>query len=103
MFPECKVYPLERSDRMPDQNRREFFGTAAGVAAFTIVPRHVLGGQGNVAPSDKITLAMFGLGMQAFRELPALLSTPEIRIVSVCYPSKNAVRYNDWPTTEILS
>jgi len=88
---------------MPDQDRREFIGTATGVAAFTIVPRHVLGGQGAVAPSDKITLAMIGVGTQALRELPALLSIPEIRIVSVCDPCKDAVGYSDWSTTGILS
>src|SRR5207302_823529 len=38
-----------------DQNRRKFLGNAAATAAaFTIVPRHVLGGPGVVAPSDKI-------------------------------------------------
>src|SRR5450432_1478547 len=29
-----------------EQNRRKFLGTAAAAAAFTIVPRHVLGGPG---------------------------------------------------------
>ena len=41
----------------PNSNRRKFLGTAAGVASFTIVPRHVLGGPGVVPPSDKITLS----------------------------------------------
>ena len=87
----------------PDQDRRRFLGTAAGAVAFTVVPRHVLGGQGNVAPSDKITLAMIGVGTQALRELPALLSIPEIRIVSVCDPCKNAAGYHDWSSAEILN
>ncbi len=47
---------------MSDQDRRKFLGTAAGVAAFTILPRHVLGGPGYVAPSDKITLALHRRG-----------------------------------------
>jgi len=33
-------------------NRRQFVGTTAAAAAFTIVPRHVLGGLNYVAPSD---------------------------------------------------
>lgn len=81
---------------MPDQKRREFLGTAAGVVAFTIVPRHVLGGQSGVAPSDKITIGCIGVGTQALREMPALLDIPEIRIVAVCDPSKNAFGYRDW-------
>ncbi len=47
-----------------DQNRRRFLGTAAATAAFTIVPRHVLGGTGFVAPSDKITMAHIGMGTE---------------------------------------
>ena len=38
-------------------NRREFLGTAlTATAALTILPRHVLGGAGYVAPSDKINI-----------------------------------------------
>src|SRR5665811_2441941 len=40
-----------------DSNRRKFLGTAAGAAAFTILPRHLLARSGEVPPSDKITLA----------------------------------------------
>jgi len=42
--------------------RRDFLGAAAGVAAFTIVPRSVLGGAGNTAPSDKLNVACIGIG-----------------------------------------
>jgi hypothetical protein len=88
---------------MLEQDRREFLGAAAGAAAFTIVPRHVLGGQGNVAPSDKINLAYIGVGTQGLREMPAVLTIPEIRIVSVCDPNQNAVGYFDWSTTDIVN
>lgn len=78
-------------------NRRQFLGTAATVAtAFTIVPRHVLGGQGHVAPSDKITLAYIGVGTQGLREMLPLLAAPEIQITSVCDPCQFAEGYRDW-------
>jgi hypothetical protein len=86
-----------------DQNRREFLEGAATTAAFTIVPRHVLGGPGVVAPSDKITLAYIGVGTQGLREMLGLLALPEIQIVSVCDPSKEAVEYRDWSKTSILN
>jgi hypothetical protein len=76
-----------------DPNRRNFLGAAA---AFTIVPRHVLGGPDVVAPSDKINLAYIGVGTQGLREMLPLLQLPEIQIVSVCDPSKEAVEYRDW-------
>jgi len=43
-------------------NRRQFIKTSAAVAAFTIVPRHVLGGPGYTAPSDKLNIACVGIG-----------------------------------------
>ena len=83
-------------------NRREFLGTAAASAAFTIVPSHVLGGPGVVPPSDKITLGYIGTGTQGLRELLELLAIPEIQIVSVCDPSKDAVGYCDWSRDGLL-
>ena len=43
-------------------SRREFVGTAAAVSAFTIVPRHVLGGVKYKAPSEKLNVACVGAG-----------------------------------------
>ena len=43
--------------------RRTFLASAAtATAGFTIVPRHVLGGQGTPAPSDKLNIAAVGVG-----------------------------------------
>lgn len=46
---------------MPNVTRRSFVNTAAGAAAFTIVPRHVLG-HGYRAPSDTLNVACIGVG-----------------------------------------
>jgi len=81
----------------PDINRRSFLKyTAASTAAFTIVPRHVLGGPNQVAPSNKITLAHIGCGTQGLREMLGLLAMPEVQIVSVCDPVKDGNNYVDW-------
>ena len=64
--------------------------------AFTIVPRHVLGGSDFVAPSDKLTMAYIGAGTQGLREMLPLLSDPQVQIVAVCDPNKEAVGYRDW-------
>src|SRR5437667_11587863 len=42
--------------------RRRFVKGAAAVASVTIVPRHVLGGKGYVAPSDTFGGALIGCG-----------------------------------------
>ena len=45
------------------QNRRSFLKVGATAAmGFYIVPRHVLGGTGMVAPSDQLTKAIIGVG-----------------------------------------
>ncbi len=44
-------------------SRRSFITrTTMATAAFTILPRHVLGGQGFVPPSDKLNIACIGIG-----------------------------------------
>jgi predicted dehydrogenase len=46
-----------------ETSRREFLrGTMGAVAAFTIVPSHVLAGRAGAAPSDKLNIAIIGVG-----------------------------------------
>jgi len=42
--------------------RRAFLGAVASVTGFAIVPRHVLGGPGNAAPSETLNIAAIGVG-----------------------------------------
>ncbi len=78
-------------------NRRRFLETMTATAtAFTIVPRHVLGGQGQIAPSDKITLAHIGCGTEGLTEMVDLLALPEIQIVAVCDPNRESTDYVEW-------
>jgi hypothetical protein len=79
-------------------DRRAFLGAAA----FSIVPRHVLGA-GYLAPSDQVTLGYIGAGTQGLREMLPLLHSPEIRIVAVADPCKQAAGYRDWSSTGLLS
>ncbi|MCK5001308.1 MAG: Gfo/Idh/MocA family oxidoreductase, partial [Anaerohalosphaera sp.] len=43
-------------------NRRSFLKGASALAAFSIVPRHVLGGPGYLAPSEQLNRAVIGVG-----------------------------------------
>jgi predicted dehydrogenase len=79
-----------------DVNRRRFMGAAVASGVFAIVPRHVLGGSGYVAPSDKITLAHIGMGTQGFNELGEVLAEPQIQIVAVCDPNTDSNDYVEW-------
>jgi predicted dehydrogenase len=56
---EKKTNTSKKGERL---SRRDFMGAAAAVAAFTVVPRHVLGGAGNTPPSEKVNVAAIGAG-----------------------------------------
>jgi len=63
-------------------SRRRFVqGAGAGVALFTIVPRHVLGGPGSKAPSDKINIAGIGVGGRGRRDIDGV---GKENIVALC-------------------
>jgi len=62
-------------------NRRRFLAGAAATSAFTIVPRHVLGGAGNIAPSEKLSIAGIGVGGMGASNLRQLESE---NIVALC-------------------
>ena len=51
-------------------SRRRFMSAAAAAtAAFTLVPRHVLGGPGQVPPSEKLNIAHIGIGGRGAAQL----------------------------------
>lgn len=54
-------------------SRRKFLRITAAAAAFSVVPRSIVGGPGPVAPSNKTTLACIGVGGQGIQNLAALL------------------------------
>ena len=49
--------------------RRSFLAQSAAVAAFTIVPRHVLGGAGHTPPSEKLNIAAVGIGGKGYSDI----------------------------------
>jgi predicted dehydrogenase len=81
--------------------RRNFITTTATAAGITIIPRHVLGGIGYIAPSDRLNLACIGTGTQGTRVLLELLKLPNVQIVSVADPVKEDTRYQNWGEFEL--
>ncbi|MEO6814523.1 MAG: twin-arginine translocation signal domain-containing protein, partial [Ginsengibacter sp.] len=48
----------ENENKKPGLSRRKFIrNTGLAAAGFMIIPRHVLGGKGFIAPSDRLTIA----------------------------------------------
>jgi predicted dehydrogenase len=68
-------------------SRREFIGSSASLAAgFTLVPRHVLGGQRFVAPSDKVNVAIVGCGGQGRTNVRNLFKLDDVQITAIADP-----------------
>ncbi len=67
-------------------DRKDFIKGALGtLGAFSIVPRHVLGGTGYTAPSDELTKAVIGVGMMG----KGHLGYPGGRLVAICDVDEN--------------
>jgi len=76
--------------------RRSFLAQSAAVAAFTIVPRHVLGGPGHTPPSEKLNIAAVGIGGKGFSDIQSVASE---NIVALCDVDlqKGARAFKAWP------
>ena len=72
-------------------SRRQAFKTGATVAAFTIVPRHVLGGAGQTPPSEKLNIAGVGVGGMGSGDIRAVATD---NIVALCDVDENALARN---------
>lgn len=75
-------------------NRRKFLnkaGTAA--AAITIIPRHVLGGKGFVAPNDRIQLGYIGTGKQIYTLLNSIGNCKETVVLAASDVYKKKLDY----------
>src|SRR5437870_10703584 len=75
---------MKKNQRQLEVSRRQFLGTAAAAAAFTIVPRYVLGGPKFVPPSEKVNIAIIGAGGQGRTNARALYAEPDAQIIAVC-------------------
>lgn len=65
-------------------SRRRLLRQAAAGAALTLVPRHVLGGRGYAAPSEKINIAGIGIGGVGRSFLQGCADEETARIAFLC-------------------
>ena len=99
-----KVIDMSSASEKMKMNRRDFLLSSTAAAAFTIVPRHVLGGPGYTPPSEKLNIAGIGVGGKGGGDIGAVSSE---NIVALCdvdekqagetfkkYP--NAKKYKDF-------
>ncbi len=80
--------------------RRDFMGAAAAAAAFTIVPRYVMGGVGQKPPSEKLNIAGVGGGGMGESIVNACKNE---KIVAVCDVDENYAGqfFKEYPKAKI--
>ena len=68
-----------------DNSRRRFIlkSVAATAAVATIVPSHVLGRNGAIAPSEKIAFGIIGIGPRCTYDVKAMLPFADVRCVAI--------------------
>ena len=98
----------ENKDHKIGTTRREFIRNSAITAAgFIILPRHVLGGKGFIAPSDRLVIAAIGAGGKGESDIANFFKTGKADIAFLCdvddRRAANSVRnfpkakyYKDW-------
>ncbi len=76
---------MENQNKKTGLTRRDFVkGAALTAAAFTIVPRHVLGGPGFIPPSDQLNIAGIGVGGRGQSILRDAYNKGASNIVALC-------------------
>jgi predicted dehydrogenase len=67
-----------------DSRRRFLKNSLIAASGMYIVPRHVLGGKGFTAPSDKLTIACVGVGGKGESDIDYLFGTGKTNIAILC-------------------
>ncbi len=74
-----------KKNKHSNRSRRDFIrNSSLAAAGFFIVPRHVLGGPGYIAPSDKLNIAGIGVGGKGESDLFEFSKSPKANIVALC-------------------
>ncbi len=69
-------------------SRRKFVKEISLAAAgISILPRHVLGGKGFIAPSDKVNVGIIGAGGKGRQNASALFELADVQITSIADPA----------------
>jgi len=74
---------MKHASESSELTRRGVLGAAAGLTAMTIVPRHVLGGPGRTAPSDKPCVGGVGIGGVGYGQIQQCAAAG-FQVVALC-------------------
>src|SRR5690606_42155059 len=75
---------MKQKNSHSSSSRRKFIKTTALASSFMIVPRHVLGGVGLVAPSDQLNIAAIGAGGEGHSDIVNAAVGGRERVIALC-------------------
>ena len=79
--------------KSPKVSRRNFIKKSSAIAAFTILPRHVLGGTNYTPPSEKLNIACIGAGGRGAHDLNEMgYETDHFNVVGLCDLDENYMK-----------
>src|SRR5688500_20010680 len=83
--------------KVTPSTRRQFIKTATtAVTAFQFLPRHVLGGPRFVAPSEKVNVAVVGVGGRGTHNMKALMALEDVQVIAVADPAETYSHEDDY-------
>lgn len=65
-------------------SRRSALFTGAALSSIAFMPRYVLGGNGNTAPSDQLNVAVIGTGGRGTQKMKDIIRQDDCRVVAIC-------------------
>ena len=75
----------EKEISKSNYSRRKFLrNTGLAATGFMIIPRHVLGGKGFIAPSDRLTIASIGVGGKGESDIANFYKSGKADIAFLC-------------------
>ena len=77
-------HPILHPGNSMNTSRRSFLKTTGLLAFPTIIPASARGADGTIAPSNRITLAAIGWGMQGPGDTNELMKLPDVQAVAAC-------------------
>jgi predicted dehydrogenase len=86
----------EQKSADTSRTRRGFLAAGSSAFAFTVVPRHVLGGSGYLAPSERVNVAGIGAGGMGGGDI-ATHAKNGANIVALCDVDDNAGAFRSFP------
>ncbi len=75
---------MKPKNKKPSTSRRSFIKKTAAASSLFIVPRHVLGGKGFIAPSDQLNIAAIGSGGKGISDIRNASVMGRERVTALC-------------------